>query len=267
MIPLEDTFADVLGKAMKGLALGEAEAAAKSGVAEEKLRSLLRGQYDECSVRQLAACLGLRADALAKIDRGEYVPTTTEATNLVQVTTNYGGMTVNAYVLWDRENRGAAIFDTGADAAPILEIVDREELDVVGIFLTHSHADHIAALSVLRHELGVEAWSSEQEQVPGTRTFRPGDLFNAGRHFIRSRLTPGHSPGGTTFVIEGQLLSAAITGDALFAGSIGGVRRNYPEALAAIRHEILSLPDETIICPGHGPMTTVGQEKENNPFF
>ncbi|MFM8789385.1 MAG: MBL fold metallo-hydrolase, partial [Chthoniobacterales bacterium] len=119
-IPLEDTFADVLGKAMKGLSLGEAEAAAKSGVAEETLRSLLRGQYDESSVRQLSACLGLRADALAKIGRGEYVPTTPEATNLVQVTTNYGGMTVNAYVLWDRENRGAAIFDTGADAAPDL---------------------------------------------------------------------------------------------------------------------------------------------------
>ncbi|MFM8789485.1 MAG: MBL fold metallo-hydrolase, partial [Chthoniobacterales bacterium] len=108
---------------------------------------------------------------------------------------------------------------------------------------------------------------SAQEQAPGTRTVRPGALFNAGRHFLRSRLTPGHRPGGTTFVIEGQLLSAAITGDALFAGSIGGVRGNYSAALSAIRHEILSLPDGTIICPGHGPMTTVGQEKENNPFF
>lgn len=267
MIPLEDTFADVLGKAMKGLQLGEAEAAAKSGVAEEEIRSLLRGHYDERSARQLAASLGLRADALAKLGRGEYVPTTPEATNLAQVTTVYGGMSVNAYVLWDRENSGAAIFDTGADATPILEVVDREELDVVGIFLTHSHADHTAAMSALKHELGVEVWSSEQEQVPGTRAFRPGDLFNAGRHFIRTRSTPGHSPGGTTFVIEGQLLSAAITGDALFAGSIGGIRGNYAAALSAIRHEILSLPDKTIVCPGHGPMTTVGQEKENNPFF
>ena len=267
MTPLEDNFADVLGKAMKGRRIGEAAAAAKSGLPEEDIRALLRGEYNETNARRLAETLGLRADALAKIGRGEYVPTTPEATNLVQVTTDFGGMGVNAYVLWDRENRGAAVFDTGADATPILEIVDREDLDVVGVFLTHSHADHVAALTVLKHELGVEAWSSEQEHVPGTRTFRPGDLFNAGRHFIRSRLTPGHSPGGTTFVIEGQLLSAAMTGDALFAGSIGGVRGDYNAALSAIRHEILSLPDDAIICPGHGPMTTVGQEKENNPFL
>jgi hydroxyacylglutathione hydrolase len=267
MIPLEDSFADVLGKAMKGPQLGEAEASAKSGVPEDDIRALLRGEYNANNARRLAEALGLRADALTKLARGEYVPKTPPAPNLVQVTTDYRGMTVNAYVLWDRENRGAAIFDTGADPAPILEIVDREKLEVGGIFLTHSHADHIAALTALKEELDVEAWSSEQERVTGTRCFRPGELFNAGRHFIRTRLTPGHSPGGTTFVIEGKLLSAAITGDALFAGSIGGVRGNYAAALSAIRHEILSLPDDTIICPGHGPMTTVGQEKENNPFF
>jgi glyoxylase-like metal-dependent hydrolase (beta-lactamase superfamily II) len=267
MIPLEDTFADVLGKAMKGLQLGEEETSAKSGVPVGSIRALLRGEFEEKSARQLAVSLGLRADALAKLGRGEYAPTTSSAPNLVQVTTDYRGMTVNAYVLWDRENRGAAIFDTGADAAPILEIVNRENLEVGGIFLTHSHADHIDALSVLKNELDAEAWSSEQERVADTQCFRPGDLFNAGRHFIRTRLTPGHSPGGTTFVIEGQFLSAAITGDALFAGSIGGVRSNYAAALSAIRHEILSLPDKTIVCPGHGPMSTVGQEKENNPFF
>lgn len=267
MIPLEDTFADVLGKAMKGLQLGEAEASAKSGVTEDGIRALLRGDFEEKNARQLAGALGLRADALAKLGRGQYAPIAPSSPNLAQIPTDYAGMTVNAYVLWDRENRGAAVFDTGADATPILEIVDRENLEVGGIFLTHSHADHIQALSVLKKELDTQAWSSEQEPVPGTRTFRPGDLFNAGRHFIRTRLTPGHSPGGTTFVIEGQFLSAAITGDALFAGSIGGVRGDYAAALSAIRHEILSLADETILCRGHGPMTTVGQEKENNPFF
>lgn len=267
MTHLEDSFADVLGKAMAGLGLSEKKAAEKSSLPAEKIGSLLRGKFDEQDAIRLAGALGLRPEAVARLARGEYRPAVPRMPNLVQVTTPYGGMTVNAYVLWDPENRGAAVFDTGADPTPLLEVVEREDLDVVGIFLTHSHADHIHALSTLQHQLGVDAWSSEQEPVRGTRHFRPGDLFNAGRHFIRTRLTPGHSPGGTTFVIEGQLLSAAITGDALFAGSIGGVRGNYAEALAAIRHEIFSLPDETIICPGHGPMTTVGQEKENNPFF
>ena len=101
----------------------------------------------------------------------------------------------------------------------------------------------------------------------GTKTFRPGDLFNAGRHFIRTRHTPGHSPGGATFLIEGRDVEAAIVGDALFAGSIGGVRGDYPATLAHIRDEILDLPDRTILCPGHGPLTTVAQEKSGNPFF
>lgn len=267
MMALEDNFADVLGKAMAGLGLGEEEAAKKSSLPAERVRALLRGEFDEANARQLADALGLRGEALVRMARGDYQPQASAAVNITQVTTPFGGMTVNAYVLWDPENRGAAVFDTGADPNPLLEVIDREDLEVAGIFLTHSHADHIQALSALKHQLDVDAWSSEQEPVRGTRNFRPGDLFNAGRHFIRTRLTPGHSPGGTTFVIEGKLLSAAITGDALFAGSIGRVHRNYTEALAAIRHEVLSLPDDTIVCPGHGPMSTIGQEKENNPFF
>lgn len=267
MIPLEDTFADVLGKAMAGLGMREEEAATKAGLSIDEVRSLLRGTFEEQAARRLAGALGLRADAVAALGRGEYSASAPPAANLAQVATPFGGMSVNAYVLWDPENRGAAIFDTGADATRILGIVEREKLDVTGIFLTHSHADHIQALSALTHALGVDAWSSEHEPVRGTRTFRPGDLFNAGRHFIRTRHTPGHSPGGATFVIEGRLLSAAIVGDALFAGSIGGARHGYREALETIRREILSLPEETVICPGHGPMTTVGREKAGNPFF
>lgn len=267
MTPLEDNFADVLGKAMAGLGMDERQAAIKSSLPPERVRALLRGEFDEADARKLASALGLRADALVRLARGEYRPTVPAAVNLAQVATPCGGMMVNSYVLWDPENRGAAIFDTGTDARPLLAIVEREQLDVAGIFLTHSHADHIGGLNDLMRRLDVEAWSSEQEPVRGTRSFRPGELFNAGRHFIRTRLTPGHSPGGTTFVIEGKLLSAAITGDALFAGSIGGAGADYANALAAIRREILSLPEETIVCPGHGPMSTVGQEKENNPFF
>lgn len=267
MIPLEDNFADVLGKAMRGRQLTAAAAAQKGGLAEQEVAALLEGRFEEKPARALAAALQLSPDALARLARGEYRPDVTCPPAVVTVTTNFGGMTVNAYILWDRENRGAAIFDTGADAAPLLAEVERLGLDVVGIFLTHSHADHVQALSALQERLGVDAWSSELEPVRGTNTFRPGDLFNAGRHFIRTRLTPGHSPGGSTFVIEGPVMTAAIVGDALFAGSVGGVAGDYDAALATIRREILSLPEATILCPGHGPLTTVGLEKAGNPFF
>ena len=267
MIPLEDNFSDVLGKALRGLGLSPGDAAAEAGLPEDDVHRLLSGEFDESDARALAPVLRLNPDTLARLACGRYEPAVESPPWLAMVTTSFGDMTVNAYVVWDLETRGAAIFDTGADARPLLEVVRREKLDVAAIFLTHSHADHICALGDLVGELGVEAWSSELEPVSGTNTFRPGDLFNAGRHFIRTRLTPGHSPGGTTFLIEGLVVKAAIVGDALFAGSTGGVRTDYAGALAAIRREILSLPDATIVCPGHGPLTTVALEKVNNPFF
>jgi len=267
MNTLEDNVSDILGKAMRGRGFDAQEMAAQTGLAPGQVEPLLQGTFEEPSARVMAAALGLNPDAVARLGRNEYQPQVTTPANLAQVTTYYRDMAVNAYVLWDPDNRGAAIFDTGTDAAPLLEIVERENLDVASIFLTHSHADHVQALAALTAALDVEAWSSIFEPLQGTRTFRPGDFFHAGQHFIRTRHTPGHTAGGTTFVIEGRTVDAAVVGDALFAGSIGGVRADYTKALEAIRREILTLPDSTIICPGHGPMTTVALEKANNPFF
>ena len=267
MIPLEDNFTDILGKAMRGRGLSAAAAASLAGLTEAAINRLLAGEFDEPATRALAAVLQLNEEALVRLACGGYRPQVECPLAMVMTTTPYGAMTVNAYLLWDEENRDAAIFDTGADATPLLQAVASFDLNVVAIFLTHDHADHVHALAVLKRELGVEAWSSALEPVRGTKTFRPGDLFNTGRHFIRTRLTPGHTPGGTTYVIEGHTLQAAIVGDAIFAGSIGTVRGDYQEALANIRREILGLADQTILCPGHGPLTTVGQEKAHNPFF
>ena len=267
MIPLEDNFTDVLGKALRGQKLSVHAAASRAGLDTAAVTRLITGQFEEGPARALAAALKLNSDALVRLATGGYAPDVPCPPAIVAVTTPYGDMTVNAYIVHDRESRDAAIFDTGADAMPLLDAVRSSALNIVAIFLTHSHADHTHALSTLKRELGVEAWSSELEPVRGTNTFRPGDLFNAGQHFIRTRLTPGHSPGGTTFVIEGPILQAAVVGDALFAGSIGGVHDDYNQTLATIRREILGLRDDTILCPGHGPLSTVALEKANNPFF
>lgn len=267
MTPLEDNFDDVLGKAMRGLGLTAEEAAPRAGLTPDAVTSLLSGKFEESGACALATALGLSSTALVRLGHDEYRPRVDCPQSIIATTTRYQSMLVNAYILWDMDTREAAIFDTGADATPLLEAVRSLQLDVVSVFLTHSHSDHIAALDVLRRELDVETWSSEFEPVRSTQTFRPGDVFNAGKHFIRTRLTPGHSPGGATFIVEGPAVQAAVVGDALFAGSIGGVQQGYPEALETIKREILSLPDETILLPGHGPLTTVAQEKANNPFF
>ncbi len=267
MNPLEDNFEDVLGKAMRGQGMTHGDAARKSGLTASSVQALLGGKFVETDARALASALALSPNALVALASGKHRPAVDCPSSMIVATTRYGDMTVNAYLLWDRGTRDAAIFDTGADAAPLLEAVSKHDLNVLGVFLTHGHADHVQALAALKRQLGIDAWSSELEPVHGTNLFRPGDLFNAGHHFIRTRLTPGHSPGGTTFVIEGPVVQAAIVGDALFAGSVGGIHNGYAETLGNIRREILSLADDTILCPGHGPLTTVALEKAGNPFF
>jgi len=84
---------------------------------------------------------------------------------------------------------------------------------------------------------------------------------------VKSYTTSGHSVGGTTYLIEGLERPIAVVGDAMFAGSMGGGMVSFPDAWKNNREKILTLPDETILCPGHGPMTSVGEEKRNNPFF
>jgi glyoxylase-like metal-dependent hydrolase (beta-lactamase superfamily II) len=84
---------------------------------------------------------------------------------------------------------------------------------------------------------------------------------------VESRLTWGHSKGGITYLVRGLARPVAVVGDAIFAGSMGGGIVSYNDALNTNREQILTLPDETVICPGHGPLTTVGEEKRNNPFF
>ena len=105
------------------------------------------------------------------------------------------------------------------------------------------------------------------EPVPGAETIEEGKHFHCGQLDIEARLTWGHSPGGMTFVIRGLARPIAIVGDSLFAGSMGGGSVSYEDAVAENLEKILTLADETIICPGHGPMTTVGEEKLHNPFF
>jgi glyoxylase-like metal-dependent hydrolase (beta-lactamase superfamily II) len=145
--------------------------------------------------------------------------------------------------------------------------INKEKLAVKLILLTHAHADHIADLSRLVKETGAPVYLSEKESAPIAQPISEGKTFRVGKINIESRLTWGHSPGGMTYVATGLKRPIAVVGDSLFAGSMGGGNVSYDDALKNNLGKILTLPDETILCPGHGPMTTVGEEKIHNPFF
>jgi glyoxylase-like metal-dependent hydrolase (beta-lactamase superfamily II) len=176
-------------------------------------------------------------------------------------------MTVNAFLVWDPKTREAIALDTGADCRPMLDHAKKEKLKVKLILLTHAHPDHIADLARLKKETGAPVYISEREATFGAETISEGHEFKVGRLKVKALLTWGHSRGGMTFFVTGLARPIAVVGDSIFAGSMGGGNVSYKEAIKNNVEKILTLPDETIICPGHGPMTTVGEEKAHNPFF
>jgi len=267
-IPLEDNFEDVIGKAARGLGLAESEVASRAGLAVEAVRRLRAGHFNEHAARLAAPVLGLNARALIELGLKRYAPAEVEDfAGLAQFTTPFGDITVNAYLVWDAHTKEAAAFDTGADCGGMIDTIGTLGLTLRYIFLTHTHGDHIFDLDRLKESTGAKAYVSKLEGIDGAEGIDAGQEFAVGGLKIGTRLTWGHSRGGITWVVTGLGRPVAVVGDALFAGSMGGGMASYADALRTNREEIFSLPDDTIICPGHGPMTSVAEEKAHNPFF
>jgi hydroxyacylglutathione hydrolase len=267
MISLEDGFADVIGKAQRGLRLSDTELAEKARVSSQKIRKLREGELDELALLRVGGVLKLATRALCELAAGEWRPEKEELEGLAQFHTRYHDMGVNAYLAWKGGNREAVAFDTGADCAEMLAFAAKQNLTIKLILLTHAHPDHVADLEALQKKTGAPVYISSREPLNGAGLIEEGKDFQIGKLKIEARLTWGHSRGGMTYVIRGLARPVAVVGDSLFAGSMGGGSVSYEDALRNNLEKILTLPDETIICPGHGPMTTVGEEKVHNPFF
>lgn len=236
-IPLEDGASDIIGKAQRGLKLpGETN----------------------------PAKLGLNAAALRDLENKAWYPNDLgPIAGLACFNTPFEDMTVNSYVVFDPATKIAAAFDTGADCTGMLQL----PVKVQQIFITHIHGDHIIELDLLKEKTGAKAYVSDREPIDGAETFKDGRTFSIGSLKVETRRTSGHARGGVTFVVTGLAKRLAIVGDAIFAGSMGGGAVSYEEALRTNRESIFTLPNDTVICPGHGPLTTVGEEKQHNPFF
>lgn len=266
-VPLEDGFQDVLGKALHGRGEAPGEVAERAGVTLEQMRAALSGQFDEGVVRAIARVVDLNPDALAALGGGRYVPEVVSVEGLAAFNTPFDDMTVNAYLVWDPASQKAAAFDTGSDVGDLVESARERGLEIEQVFITHSHGDHIYDLDRLIEKTRAKAWAPQKESVPGAEPFEAGRAFKIGNLDVETRLTWGHSKGGVTYVVRGLERPLAICGDAMFAGSMGGGGVSYADALRTNRKEIFTLPDETVLCPGHGPLTTVGEQRVANPFF
>jgi len=198
----------------------------------------------------------------------------------------------NGMTIYMREGGPCWIIDPGLSpqAEEIIAHVRKKSLDVQAIMLTHAHADHIAGIDAVRNALGPlpvhlakEEWAALSDpmenlsglmdagfatEVKDPKDIPPGSTFDLDGIEWQMLDTAGHSPGGRTFY--SRALNIAIVGDALFAGSIGRVdfpHSDGPKLMANIHENLMSLPDETRVLSGHGPETTIGQERTTNPYI
>ncbi|MEZ7842753.1 MAG: MBL fold metallo-hydrolase [Opitutales bacterium] len=270
---IEDDFEDVLMKAATGLGLGKQALAQEAGISVAAVAALLDAELNEANLRAVAPVLGLDADALAAMANRAWQPEPIELEGLRCYTTpfpvtGYQAMTVNSYLVWSPLTKVAVAFDTGANVEALLAEVEALSLDLQALVVTHVHRDHIAAYDeLLSHIEGGIAFAPKLEPYGEADLLEHGDWMEFDGFEVQARQTNGHSAGGMSYVIEGLGAPIAIVGDSIFCLSQGGAAEHYAQALDNNREQILSLPESTILCPGHGPMTTVANEQAHNPFF
>jgi len=269
-IPLEDSFSDVIAKAQRGYKVSDEDLCKRAEVSPEDLRAVKSGQILDAVIRRVARHLRLGPDALQELAHKAWYPEVPVFPHGFAIfNTPHEDMTVNSYLVWDARTRTAAAFDTGADAGGMLDLIASEKLKLQLILLTHTHDDHVADLKRLSKETGAQVWASEREPVdfPGASVFKENAHFHVGSLAIKTLSTWGHSPGQTTFYVTGLSFPLAVVGDSLFSCSIGGSPTHFAEQYENDVKKILSLSRNTVLACGHGPLSTVGQEKRHNPFF
>ena len=199
-----------------------------------------------------------------------------------------GRLQCNCSIIADENTREAMVIDPGDDIGDIQAILQKHGVRVKQIVITHAHIDHVGGAMKLRTATGAPillnqkdhallkmldmqaAWlgMSAPDEVEVDRTVTDADKVDAGALVANVIHTPGHTEGSICLYFPAE--QKLIAGDTLFAGSIGRTDLpggSFDKIIRSLHEKVLSLPDETIVVPGHGPLTTIGDERETNPFL
>ena len=271
---LEDHLGDIVRKAAAANGITTTAAAAAAGLTESEYSAFSESGQSakKVNLTALSQLLGLNPTKLEGVAKG-WLPAPIDLSGwreLRVIATKKDELSVNCYLIWDEVQRDAALFDTGLDAQPILDLIAAEGLTLRHIFITHSHWDHVEALAPIRAAWPKARVHTNSKNAPVDQRNKNAEIIPLGGLRITHRETPGHSEDGVTYLIGNWQEDAphvAIVGDTIFAGSMGGGNGAWDLAKQKVREQILSLPPATLLCPGHGPLTTVAEEKAHNPFF
>jgi glyoxylase-like metal-dependent hydrolase (beta-lactamase superfamily II) len=273
-VNLEDHLGDIIRKARVMNSVSPATAANTAGISEAELSALEKtgSAVKKINFAALAPLLGLNAAKLEAVANG-WLPSPKDLSGWHEIrviTTSGDDFSVNCYLVWDEVTRDAALFDTGLDAKPVLNCITAEQLSLRHIFITHSHWDHVEALPKIREAFPKVKLHSGSKNAPVDQRNKTAEIVHLGGLRVTHRETPGHAEDGVTYIVGNWQEDApiiAIVGDTIFAGSMGNGNGQWDLAKQKVHEQILALPPETLICPGHGPLTTVAEEKAHNPFF
>jgi len=184
-----------------------------------------------------------------------------------------GWLSTNCYVVGCEETREAAVIDPGMEsereAEPILDFIKQNSLHIKYIINTHGHPDHVAGNALMKEATGAPILIHENHSAhvqAADRKLRDGDVIQVGTLKLVVLHTPGHTKDGISLLGD----KVVFTGDALFAGSVGRtdfIGGSYEELIRSIKTKLLCLPDSFKVYSGHGPPTTIGDEKRHNPFL
>ena len=271
---LEDDFSDVLRKAARGTGIDTATLARITGITSGAIAAWIAGKGvpsgDEA--RALAQPLGLDPGKLAERAAGTWEPRVALPANVRHHP--HDPHPSNGYLFFLDDGKTAALIDPAGLPATIMRAIADGPYALRYILITHKHADHCDATGdiarafpdaqIVMHRSDVAAIGS---LAPRALPIVDGDELPFGPEAtIRMLHTPGHTDGSSCFLFRSTLF----TGDTLFAGSVGGAFGDvstYADILSAVKFKLFALDDTTVVMPGHGPPSTIAQEKAHNPFF